>query len=562
MSEYNTKKNSKYILLELYKKTIYNKSECDRILVFSSVENKYLQLNVEEIEKEWDLSAEATNEIIKIKLQKKIDDRYLDLIVAEKGIFWIEPFLKVLEERVDGCFTISGNDFSCKQGIKVTISDKNGKGKLIVSLKVNEFLNIEKSFFYNGYELVYVVRANDGRVLQKPKSLIFPMFEFYKPYNVSVYNNKIVSRRINVYTDRVRVLQSKDNFNTAHVRFLVQNDSNGPIPESLRFSMGKQITIIVDKNYSRSHPATDCIENAIYGGVMDYHYGHFIIETLSRLWFAKDNPELPIVWLNKGGEVRDWQKQIFEMLGIRNQHIFIGSPTIINNAWYPYPGCCIGSYFESFHGNFLGVVKPNEVISGKKIYISRSNILGRTSSSELDYVFKNHGFEIFHPEEFSLIAQLEILSSAELVVGVEGSAFHSLIFFSEPPKTRYVAIGRHRLGEGVFEHIKKAKKLNYNTIDVRVNNCKKSAYDDVEYDLGLIDSILACDASFGSILNDTYNDYVLPNAAQSNYQSLLGMAKLYNNINEREAWDFLNFNFNDSSNSLKSPVFFPVLENN
>ena len=39
---------------------------------------------------------------------------------------------------------------------------------------------------------------------------------------------------------------------------------------------------------------------AIYMGVLPRQYGHFILEGLSRAWFAKQRPDLPVVWSVEG----------------------------------------------------------------------------------------------------------------------------------------------------------------------------------------------------------------------------------------------------------------------
>ena len=36
--------------------------------------------------------------------------------------------------------------------------------------------------------------------------------------------------------------------------------------------------------------------SVVFAGHLSYHFGHFILESLSRLWFAAQHPERPIVW--------------------------------------------------------------------------------------------------------------------------------------------------------------------------------------------------------------------------------------------------------------------------
>ena len=35
---------------------------------------------------------------------------------------------------------------------------------------------------------------------------------------------------------------------------------------------------------------------AIYAGTLYYHFGHFLLESLARAWYANQHPDLPFVW--------------------------------------------------------------------------------------------------------------------------------------------------------------------------------------------------------------------------------------------------------------------------
>src|SRR6056297_1300280 len=64
----------------------------------------------------------------------------------------------------------------------------------------------------------------------------------------------------------------------------------------------------------------------IFGGYMIDHYGHFLLESLARLWFAVDN-DLPIVWAS-GVNLQDYQKDILTRLGIDlGRMLFLKKPT-------------------------------------------------------------------------------------------------------------------------------------------------------------------------------------------------------------------------------------------
>ena len=70
-------------------------------------------------------------------------------------------------------------------------------------------------------------------------------------------------------------------------------------------------------------------ESCIYCGHMYDQFGHFILESLSRVWYIKENPEIAILWSKGRKEFTNWQKEILEILGIKNKIIFIYEPTKI-----------------------------------------------------------------------------------------------------------------------------------------------------------------------------------------------------------------------------------------
>ncbi|MCR4667126.1 MAG: hypothetical protein K5657_07515, partial [Desulfovibrio sp.] len=44
-------------------------------------------------------------------------------------------------------------------------------------------------------------------------------------------------------------------------------------------------------------PKIRLTEDCIFGGFLFKHYGHFLLESLSRLWFAKEHPNLLVVFV-------------------------------------------------------------------------------------------------------------------------------------------------------------------------------------------------------------------------------------------------------------------------
>ena len=172
----------------------------------------------------------------------------------------------------------------------------------------------------------------------------------------------------------------------------------------------------------------------IFGGFLFKHFGHFLLESLARLWFAKDHPDIPLVWLGRDGLWLDFQTEILQMLGINNATRFIDHPVCIHKLLVPEPGYLSQSFFAPSHADFLAVQDPVPTLPGKRIYLSRRHFGGEsclTNEAELERLLVQNGFHIYYPEKHSVQEQLTYLSSAEKILSLEGSALHSLILLRQ-----------------------------------------------------------------------------------------------------------------------------------
>lgn len=227
-------------------------------------------------------------------------------------------------------------------------------------------------------------------------------------------------------------------------------------------------------------------EEVIYAGPMISRYGHFLTESLARLWFARQRPELPIVWdwsNLKNRHFLQYQSDIFAMLGITNTHIFLNKPTQFKTLHVPEPGFTLGGFFHPDHANFLGV-HEKEVISGKFVYISRSKIKSRGCCNECDIekMLQNHGWTIFHPQELSVKKQLDALSTAEVCLMIAGSAQHSLLLLNNV-KTRFVILPRAH--HTTYNLIQSCKADNYYLLNISKTILRKE--DVLTADLFMLD---------------------------------------------------------------------------
>lgn len=268
------------------------------------------------------------------------------------------------------------------------------------------------------------------------------------------------------------------------------------VVEAMEFALGRQSYLFA--------PADDFVdrsESVVYLGPLHPSYGHFLTQSLSRAWYAARNPDQAVVWQpveatpTPGDTLRPYQREILDFLGINNPMIMLDEPTRFDEVVFPFPLVSIGDYLLPEFASFIGCVPCANAAPGKKLFLSRSKLdLGRGSvvggDHLLDDVMEKHGFIVFHPQDHSLTQQLHEISSAEVVVGIEGSALHSVLLLQDPVKTRFFAIARHHAGAGVFDHIRAAKPgLRYETLSFSSRR-PNSARQPLELDLLQLDRVL------------------------------------------------------------------------
>lgn len=169
----------------------------------------------------------------------------------------------------------------------------------------------------------------------------------------------------------------------------------------------------------------------IYCGRLIDQFGHFILESLARIWLARKHPEWTLVWTGADG-YRAWQQEILEVLGIRNPACFVQHPSEFERLVIPSAGYILSTFYAPYFLDSLGSVAPKPVIPGRKVYVSRSRsgTGGFVNETAIDELLAAHGWSILYPEEMRVAERFDLLSSAEVILMIQGAAFVPLVMFS------------------------------------------------------------------------------------------------------------------------------------
>jgi capsular polysaccharide biosynthesis protein len=185
------------------------------------------------------------------------------------------------------------------------------------------------------------------------------------------------------------------------------------------------------------------IDSAVYAGFLYDHYGHFLLESLARLWTPEPCPEVPVVWIAGWTEtLSSWMTEVLDLIGAPPDRRIVtsGSGALeVGELIVPDAGFEFGRFMHPWlarrlarydhdcanHPRGQGVAAS----AGSHVWLSRSArapISGLDEEIEVEQHLRARGWTVLRPEEFSLRRQVEMLADAVHVAGLEGSAFHTL----------------------------------------------------------------------------------------------------------------------------------------
>lgn len=206
---------------------------------------------------------------------------------------------------------------------------------------------------------------------------------------------------------------------------------------------------------------------AIYAGPLYFHFGHFLLESLARVWYASQHPEVPIVWAGahtwQGYELQPWQLQVLQVLSIKNPTRIIADPTRFERLHVADVGYRYDDRFHPQHAAFLARYEGPAQVAGHRLWLSRSKAgsrVGDLNAVATERRLAYAGWTVAYPEGLSIRQQLDHLARAEVVAGEEGSAFHSLILLKKVAAKKFHIFRRYGPEHGSLHTIGRARQVD------------------------------------------------------------------------------------------------------
>lgn len=195
----------------------------------------------------------------------------------------------------------------------------------------------------------------------------------------------------------------------------------------------------------------------LYGGFMLPHFGHYVLETLSRSWalnFLDKKPE-SIVFLQYNGNDNAPPKppfpEVLSILGIDIPFEYITEPTTFDELIVPQQGLGMGVNASGIaqHRNFLSQKFSNIASKGRipKLYISRTGYNlrrgGYLAEAWFEEELQKQGYTVFHPQEVSFEEQIATYLASDKIISADNSALHVVGMIGRANQDIAIVLRRH-----------------------------------------------------------------------------------------------------------------------
>lgn len=271
-------------------------------------------------------------------------------------------------------------------------------------------------------------------------------------------------------------------------------DANGKFVKSSR-----QMRYKNSQFYPRVNPAKQKINyediDVIYLGNLYDHFGHFMLEHLTRTYVLGDPKyqSMKCVFVNnrKFKEIDNYIFQFMDLLGVKRDDLIIlddsrqfKSVTIPQQS-FNLPVCISREYGQIFQNMAANVPSGH---GAEKIYLSRTALRERRTFNEeqIENIFRKNGYKVVHPETLSLDQQVAAVKNCKSLAGLAGSALHHSLFM--PQGGEVIQIKRNKIARdncGVQYLLNQANNLDFTYIAGSIEQFESEHFTDTPQIVGI-----------------------------------------------------------------------------
>ena len=186
-------------------------------------------------------------------------------------------------------------------------------------------------------------------------------------------------------------------------------------------------------------------KKVVYCGYLVNHWGHFLIEGVTRLWyFLENDPTIDkYVFFVDEGEEREIQgnyRKFLELLKIWDKLEIINTPTTYREVLVPELGIHMRKAYTPKLLKVFDAIAENVVVdpswdTPEKIYYSRSQFKKgqqfEFGFAALDNFFEKNGYKVLYPEKVPLDQMIHYIRNSKVVASLSGSLPHNMLFANQ-----------------------------------------------------------------------------------------------------------------------------------
>lgn len=221
-------------------------------------------------------------------------------------------------------------------------------------------------------------------------------------------------------------------------------------------------------------------ETVVYCGYLVDHWGHFLIEGVTRLWyFLENDPTIDkyVFFLDEGEErqIKGNYLEFFRLLKIWDKLEIINKPTTYRQVVVPELGIYMRTAYTPKLLKVFDTIADNVQVdpsweTPEKIYYSRSQfqkgIPFEFGFATLDDFFQRNGYTILFPEKVPLGQMVHYIRNAKVVATLSGSLPHNMLFGRQGQKVEILE--RFVISDDNQTDVNRMRELDVTYIDANI----------------------------------------------------------------------------------------------
>ena len=183
-------------------------------------------------------------------------------------------------------------------------------------------------------------------------------------------------------------------------------------------------------------------EKVVYCGYLVNHWGHFLVEAVTRLWYALEQDETVDKYVffldeHQEREIKGNYREFFQLLKIWDKLEIINTPTTYREVIVPEISFQCMTFFSPKYLEIFDTIAENITVDPAwkpvdKLFFTRSSFAKGNNfdfgGDCLDNFFQRNGFFVLAPETITLSQMIFYIRGASEVATISGSVHHNMLF--------------------------------------------------------------------------------------------------------------------------------------